>query len=112
MSTPQTHFKAGEIIFKAGDPGTEMYILKSGEVELLVGDHVVETVHKDGFFGEMALVDKSPRSASARAKTDCELSVIGEKQFLFMVQETPFFSLKVLRSVVNRLRAMNQIAAG
>jgi CRP-like cAMP-binding protein len=56
-------------------------------------------------------VDKSSRSASAIAKTDCELNVIGEKQFLFMVQETPFFSLKVLRSVVTRLRAMNQIAA-
>jgi CRP/FNR family transcriptional regulator, cyclic AMP receptor protein len=111
MSTTQTQFKAGETIFNTGDPGTAMYIVKSGEVQLMVGEYVVETVASDGFFGEMALVDHSTRSATALAKTDCELNVIQEKQFLFMVQETPFFSLKVLRSVVQRLRAMNQIAA-
>lgn len=108
MSTP-IHFNAGETIFKTGEAGTAMYIVKSGEVELYLGEHLVETVGTEGVFGEMALVDKSPRSATAIAKSDCELRLIEEKQFLFMVQETPLFALKVLRTLTHRLRSMNQL---
>ena len=58
----------------------------------------------DEFFGEMALIDGGIRSASAVAKTDCALVPINEKQFLFMVQETPFFALIVMRTLTARLR--------
>lgn len=59
-----------------------MYVVKAGQVEIVKGDQVVETVGPDGFFGELALVDASSRSATARARTDCELVPITEKQFL------------------------------
>ena len=104
----QIQYKAGDIIFKEGDPGDLMYIVKQGEVDLYIQDQLVETVGKDGFFGEMALIDSKGRSAKAIAKTDAELATLTEKQFIFMVQQTPFFSLRVLRTMVQRIRAMDR----
>jgi CRP-like cAMP-binding protein len=97
-------YPAGSTIFAAGDPPDFMYVVKTGQVDIMIGDRVVETVGPDGFFGELALVDKSSRSATAKAKTDCELAPISEKQFLFMASETPFFSLTVMREMAHRLR--------
>jgi CRP-like cAMP-binding protein len=57
--------------------------------------------------GEMALIDSQPRSATAVALTDCSLAVIDEKRFLFMVHETPFFALDIMRILAERLRQMN-----
>jgi CRP-like cAMP-binding protein len=96
--------RTGEIIFAQGQPADLMYAIKSGEVEIVIDGRVIETVGPDGFFGELALVDNSPRSATARAKSDTELFPINEKQFLFMVNETPFFSLVVIRKLAERLR--------
>jgi CRP-like cAMP-binding protein len=96
--------RAGDTIFAEGQPADFMYAVRSGEVDIVIDGRVVETVGPDDFFGELALVDHAPRSATARAKTDSELIPITEKQFLFMVGETPFFSLVVLRRLAERLR--------
>jgi len=85
-----------------------MFIVQEGEVEIRIGNKVVETVGVDGFFGEMALIDRGTRSATAIAKTDCKLVPINEKQFLFMVQETPFFSLRVMRTLTARIRQVDR----
>ena len=77
-------------------------------MEIKVGNKIVETVSVDEFFGEMALIDGGIRSATAVAKTDCSLVPINEKQFLFMVQETPFFALRVMRTLTARLRQVNR----
>jgi CRP-like cAMP-binding protein len=97
-------FRAGDTIFAEGEPAEVMYGIKRGEVEIVKGDRVVETLGPDGFFGEMALVDQSPRSASARAKTECELVPINQNHFTFMVGEVPFFSLVVMRKMAERIR--------
>jgi CRP-like cAMP-binding protein len=55
----------------------------------------------------LALIDRSPRSATAIAKTDCVLIKIDERQFLYLVQETPFFALIVMRTMAARLRRRN-----
>ena len=52
----------------------------------------------------MALIDHSPRSATARAQTDCKVALIDERRFMFLVQETPFFALRVMGVMANRLR--------
>jgi CRP/FNR family transcriptional regulator, cyclic AMP receptor protein len=101
-------FSGGSVIFGEGQKRDSMYVVKSGEVELKVGDTTVEVVGTDGFFGEMALVDQAPRSATAVAKTDCVVIPISEKHFLFMVEETPFFALTVLRTLTARLRRMDR----
>jgi CRP/FNR family transcriptional regulator, cyclic AMP receptor protein len=101
-------FKAGETIFKEGDPGDEMFVIQSGRVEIRRGNRTLETLGEKSIFGEMALIDDGPRSASAVAATDVSLVPVGEKQFLFLVSETPYFALNVMRTLVRRLRTMNE----
>lgn len=101
---PPAKFEPGDIIFSAGDKGDKMYVIRSGEVEILRDGHVVETLAPGGIFGEMALIDGSPRAATARAKTACDVAPITEKSFLFLVHETPFFAIAVMRTLAERLR--------
>jgi CRP-like cAMP-binding protein len=56
----------------------------------------------------MALIDKEARSASARALTDCEIVPVDERRFLFMVQQTPFFALHLLKTIAGRLRRASE----
>jgi len=66
-------YTAGSTIFEIGQPRDLMFIFQEGEVEIWIGNKVLETVSVDGFFGEMALIDSGTRSATAIAKTDCKL---------------------------------------
>jgi CRP-like cAMP-binding protein len=81
-----------------------MSIVRSGSADILVSDRVVETVEPNGIFGEMALVDGTVRSATARAHTECELAPIDQRTFVLMVNEAPYFALNVMRVMANRLR--------
>jgi CRP-like cAMP-binding protein len=104
-STEPLSFPAGTVIFSTGDSGDSMYVVKSGEVELKVGERVVETVGPNGFFGEMALIEKDPRTATAIALSDCLLVPINQKRFEFMTHEVPFFAISVMQGLSRRLRA-------
>ena len=97
-------YKAGDTVFKEGEPGDQMYVVLEGEVEIIVHDKVVETVGVDNFLGEMALIDARPRSASAIAKTDCKLAAINQNRFKFLVQQTPHFALHLMQGMAERLR--------
>ena len=99
----------GEIIFSDGDDGDYMFLVRTGSVDIIRNGAVVETVGPGGIFGEMALIDGSPRSATVRVKVACELVAIPEKGFLFMVHETPYFALDVMRTLSERLRVMNRL---
>ena len=101
---PPQAFRAGAVIFREGNKADMMYVIRSGEVVIERAGHVVATLSRGSMFGEMALIDGSPRSATARAKTDCEVSVIGQETFLFLIHETPFFAMAVMRTLVDRLR--------
>jgi DnaJ like chaperone protein len=101
---PPQALRAGGVIFREGDKADTMYVIRSGEVVIERAGHVVATLSRGSMFGEMALIDGSPRSATARAKTDCEVSVIGQETLLFLIHETPFFAMAVMRTLVDRLR--------
>ena len=107
-STEPLSFPAGTVIFSTGDSGDSMYVVKSGEVELKVGERVVETVGPNGFFGEMALIEKDPRTATAVALSDCLLVPINQKRFEFMTHEVPFFAISVMQGLSRRLRAADK----
>lgn len=98
----------GDYIFKVGEAGKLMYVVKSGEVHVKVHGKVVETVSAGNLLGEMALLDSGPRSAEAVAATQCEIIPIDLVRFLSLVQQTPFFAIEVMRIMVRRLRAMNE----
>ncbi len=98
---------AKQNIFEEGDQGGCMYIVKEGVVDLMYKGKLLATIEKGGIFGEMALIDFLPRSATAVAKSDCVLVPVDEKHFSRLVQETPAFALQVMRVLVQRLRLMN-----
>jgi len=96
---------AGSEVFRQGDTGEEMYGVVSGEIELRINDKAIRTLGADDVFGEMALVQHAPRSATAVATTDSVLAVINRHRFLFLVQETPMFALQVMSAMAERQRA-------
>jgi len=98
----------GDVIFKDGDAPDKMYVVISGVVEIHLRDTVIETVPQGGTFGEMALIDGSPRSATVIAKTDSEVAAIDKRTFVLLVDEMPYFALFVMRNMVDRLRRMNE----
>ena len=97
-------FKAGSLIFREGDEARELFVIKSGQVRIQIGNRTITELDADSIFGEMALIDNQPRSATAIALTDVELVPVSEKQFLFLVSQTPYFALKVMRVLAQRLR--------
>ena len=99
-------FAPGQIIFKAGEPGRHMYVVRTGTVELRSVDTILEVVAKGGVFGEMALVDPAPRSATAVAGPDCSLAAIDATAFHGLVQKVPSLALEVMRVMARRLRQM------
>ena len=81
-----------------------MYLVSEGSVVLTIGDQVVETLGPGGLFGEMAVIDREPRSATAAAGSDATLVSIDKRRFWFLVQETPYFAEIVMRVMAHRLR--------
>jgi CRP-like cAMP-binding protein len=100
--------RAGGVIFHEGEDADEFFVIKSGSVRIQIGNRVMADLTADSIFGEMALIDDEPRSATAVATTDVELVPISEKQFLFLVSQTPYFALKVMRVLAQRLRVTNK----
>jgi len=101
-------YKAGGVIFREGDEAKELYVIKSGQIRIQIGNRTITELGPNDIFGEMALIDSEPRSATVTAVTDVELVPVTEKQFLFLVSQTPFFALKVMRVLAQRLRATNK----
>jgi CRP/FNR family cyclic AMP-dependent transcriptional regulator len=108
LGGPVRTFSTGEAIFREGDAGNEVFVAKSGQVEIWLGDQLLDKLGENDLFGEMALVDTSPRSATAIAASDVEVVPLNEKQFVYLVGETPYFALRVMRVMARRLRARNQ----
>ncbi|MBE0627432.1 MAG: cyclic nucleotide-binding domain-containing protein [Burkholderiales bacterium] len=100
---------AGDYIFRIGEPASVMYLIIEGEVDLILGDMVVETAREGAFIGEMALIDDETRSASARALGECRVFPIDEARFQLLVQEAPFFALQLLKTLARRLRRMDAL---
>jgi CRP/FNR family transcriptional regulator, cyclic AMP receptor protein len=96
---------AGTVLFEEGSTGSEMFGVIEGEIELRTTTGQVFKVGPNETFGEMALIDRSERMASAVATTDTKLAVIDQGTFLFLIHETPTFALQVMRTLTDRLRA-------
>ena len=102
---------SGKYIFRKGEAAKVMYLIIEGEVELMLGNTVVETAGEGSFIGEMALIEDEPRSASARARGDCRVFPINEARFQLLVKETPFFALQLMKILARRLRNMDARAS-
>ncbi|MGZ4358926.1 MAG: cyclic nucleotide-binding domain-containing protein [Gaiellaceae bacterium] len=105
-------FEAGELVFREGDEGDRMYVVKRGTVSLAKGADEIEKVGPGGLFGEMALLGSRPRSLTATAETESELVSIESGRFWYLVQETPYFAQVVMRVMADRLLRQTGQAAG
>ena len=101
------HLANGGVVFLKGDKGDRGYIVKTGRVEIREGGRVLETIETSEFFGEMALIDLEPRSASAVAIAGTELIVVDRETFHMLVRDVPDFAITMMRLMARRLRAMN-----
>ncbi|NMF56806.1 cyclic nucleotide-binding domain-containing protein [Pseudanabaena yagii] len=103
---------AGEVIFQKGGIADRMYVVLEGEVEISIDGKLLDLTGAGGIVGEMALISASPRSATAIAKTECKLVPIDEKRFTFLVQQTPYFALSVMKIMVERIRKLDALVLG
>lgn len=106
-------YQRSEVIFEQNTSGDEMYIVSSGRVRLYAerenGRRKLLAVLKPGeHFGEMALVDRSPRSATAVAAQDnTRLVVLDKPKFLYLVQQQPEFTFAIMEKLSARIREAN-----
>lgn len=102
-------FNEGARIMRAGNPGASMYIVLEGRVAVAIGRRIVEKLEPGAVFGEMALVDQSPRTATAVARTDCALLSINREGLNELIAADPAIGMGIMRTVAQRLRYMNSL---
>lgn len=108
-------FKEGECLFKENEKGNELYILSKGKIGIskkmtLIEDRdevdktfITLSEEQNVFFGEIGLLGYKRRTASARAKTDCELYSIGQKDFNYISDNYPEIGFKILKQICLKL---------
>ncbi len=110
----QRTFPAGTTIFREGDPGGIMYVIRSGKVDLWLYDEdhqrvVLATFEEGEFFGELSLLDQESRSATATTVTETEVLVIDRLDLRLLFAQKPDAALDVVSALGNRLRLTSNI---
>jgi signal transduction histidine kinase len=104
-------FKAGDVLFSAGEPGDGFYVIENGRVQISApvagGERLLATLGPGDSVGEMAVLDDAPRSATARAETDTEARHILRDELLQVLEKQPALALSLIREFSNRMRALN-----
>lgn len=103
---PPLYFDRGKVIVREGQTGLRMYVVLEGRVAVSVTGRVVERLPAGGVFGELALVEQSPRLASVFAETDCEVLPVNRQAFLQMVKASPEFAASLLGRLAERIRVL------
>ncbi|HVU35212.1 MAG TPA: ATP-binding protein, partial [Opitutaceae bacterium] len=106
-------FEAGAVIFSAGDPGDGFYIVESGRVQIIAtfgGNEplTLATITAGDFFGEMAVLDDAPRSATAKAETETRATFLSRETLLDLLDRRPRLALNLIREFSSRMRALNR----
>jgi CRP-like cAMP-binding protein len=105
-------FSHGEMIFREGDSSSEMFVVRSGQVEISksVGGHSLRlaTLDRGSFFGEMSLLEGLPRSATAHAIGDVSLLVLRPGSLLLQIRRDPTFAFELLQQLSGRIRDLDE----
>jgi CRP-like cAMP-binding protein len=103
---------AGETLFRTGDAADGMFVVLDGSLNVIVGDKVVENSRRGALLGEMALVDNAPRGATVVAVEASKLAKVDQHRFQRLIQQNPFFSMHVMKELVDRIRTMDKLITG
>lgn len=103
---------AGHTIFREGDSGNQMFLIVEGEVEIRKkttekSTTTLATLKKGDFFGEMAMVEKKSRSATALAVTGCRLLALDQNAFMTLIEQNSDFAVRMIKVLATRLRRTN-----
>ena len=111
-SATERNFAAGEFIFEEGEIGNVAYVVVEGTVEICKTSGgellVLQELKKDALFGEMAIIDKSPRSASARAATDAVVREVNDKALMAHIKKAPDVALNMMYRLASYVRTSNK----
>jgi CRP-like cAMP-binding protein len=105
-------YHKNEIIFQEGSIGCEMYVIVSGKIRITAysnskEERLIRVLEPGGFFGEMALVDSSPRSATAVSdEENTRLIEIDQEKFMYLVSQQPAFALVIMEALCRRIRSL------
>ena len=97
-------FPAGAAITEEGEAGGRFYVLVEGEADVVIGNHVVKTVRAGDYFGEISLIDGSPRTATIVARSPVSTLSLSSWNFRPMLKEHPSIAEAVLLEMCRRLR--------
>jgi CRP-like cAMP-binding protein len=101
-----TDYKAGDIVFRQGDPGDNFYLIRSGEAEVIIrddkGENVAVTLDEGSFFGEKALMTGEPRNATIRAKTSLTLCSLDKDEFHQTMEASATFKEELRKVLFER----------
>ncbi|MBP7527658.1 MAG: Crp/Fnr family transcriptional regulator [Syntrophorhabdaceae bacterium] len=106
-------YQRGQLIFQEGENGDALFVVLKGRVKVCLYDeegreYVLDIIGKDGFFGELALIDDLPRSANAIAMETADLLVVRRSDFVKLLMENPSISVNILRVLAGRLRVADE----
>jgi len=106
-------YAKGEVIFQEGEKGDSLYIVLKGQVKVCLYDedgreYILAAIGKDGFFGELALIDELPRSANVRTLEVSELLIIRRHDFTRLLMENPTITIAILKVLSRRLREADE----
>jgi CRP/FNR family cyclic AMP-dependent transcriptional regulator len=96
--------KAEKVLVEQGDIGVEFYLIVAGQASVKRNNRRAATIGPGDYFGELALLDRRPRSATVTAETDMELLILGQRQFNSILDTVPSLSRKLLATMATRLR--------
>ncbi|WP_206603030.1 Crp/Fnr family transcriptional regulator [Leptolyngbya ohadii] len=104
----QLAFPAKQTIFTQGEEGRSLYVLVSGRVQVHIGDRELARLEQGACFGEMAVFDAEPRSASVTTLEHCECLMLTQQQLYDAIEETPGIAINIVRLMSRRIRHLNQ----
>ena len=96
----------GSVLVREGDPGSEFYVIIDGTATATIGGKYVAKLSPGDFFGEMSLLDRSPRAATVTADLDLELLVADARSFAALVDAAPSVGMRMMRMMSERLRTV------
>ena len=103
-ASDEIEVKQGKVLVEEGKPGHEFFLIEDGTAEVRRNNRKVATLNRGQFFGELSLLDRGPRSATVIANTYMTLVVLGQREFLGVIDEVPAMAHKLLAALAGRLR--------
>jgi CRP/FNR family cyclic AMP-dependent transcriptional regulator len=103
-ASDEVEVKKGRVLVDQGRPGHEFFLILEGEASVRRNNRKIASLGPGQYFGELSLLDRGPRTATVVADTDMRVLVLGQREFLGVLDDVPGLAYKILRIMAHRLR--------